>query len=98
MHTPKDSMCAVSNPHLSSAAGFGTLLSQVAGFHRAVPSTTLDKAGMQLLDDYSRKSSFVNTRLPLFTNPLWTFGMITGKIRILICTGVELFEKFTQAF
>ena len=30
------------------AAGFGTLLSQVAGFHRAVPSTTLDKACMQL--------------------------------------------------
>jgi len=24
-------------------AGFGTLLSQVAGLHRAVPSTTLDK-------------------------------------------------------
>jgi len=24
-------------------AGFGTLLAQVAGFHRAVPSTTLDK-------------------------------------------------------
>jgi len=35
----------VSNPHLSFAAGFGTLaLCQVAGFHRAVPSTTLDKA------------------------------------------------------
>ena len=29
------------------AAGFGTTLSQVAGFHRAVPSTTLDKACMQ---------------------------------------------------
>ena len=42
-------MCAQSNPHLSFAAGFGTLLSQVAGFHRAVPSTTLDKACMQLL-------------------------------------------------
>ena len=41
-------MCAVSNPHLSFAAGFGTTLSQVAGFHRAVPSTTLDKACMQL--------------------------------------------------
>ena len=40
-------MCAVSNPHLSFAAGFGTTLSQVAGFHRAVPSTTLDKACMQ---------------------------------------------------
>ena len=29
------------------AAGFGTTLSQVAGFHRAVPSTALDKACMQ---------------------------------------------------
>ena len=40
-------MCALSNPHLSFADGFGTLNKQVAGFHRAVPSTTLDKAGMQ---------------------------------------------------
>ncbi len=31
------------------AAGFGTTLLQVAGFHRAVPSTTLDKASMQFL-------------------------------------------------
>ena len=59
-------MCAVSNPHLSSAAGFGTLLTQVAGFHRAVPSTALDKAGMQLLDDYSRNLSFVKAFIPLF--------------------------------
>ena len=29
------------------AAGFSTLPKQVAGFHRAVPSTTLDKAYMQ---------------------------------------------------
>jgi hypothetical protein len=34
---------ASQKPHLSITAGFGTLLSQVAGFHRAVPSTTLDK-------------------------------------------------------
>ena len=45
-HT-EDPMCVISNPHLSSAAGFGTLLTQVAGFHRAVPSTALDKACMQ---------------------------------------------------
>jgi len=73
MHTPKDSMCAVSNPHLSSAAGFGTLPDrslQVAGFHRAVPSTALDKACMQLLDDYSRILSFVKSYLSLFTIPL----------------------------
>ena len=46
-------MCCQSNPYLSFAAGFGTTLfthrsKQVAGFHRAVPSTTLDKASMQL--------------------------------------------------
>ena len=45
-HT-EDPMCVVSNPHLSFAAGFSTLNEQVAGFHRAVPSTTLDKANMQ---------------------------------------------------
>ena len=40
----------VSNPHLSFAAGFGTTQNlQVAGFHRAVPSTTLDKACMQFV-------------------------------------------------
>ena len=45
--TPKIRCASVSNPHLSFAAGFGTLYKQVAGFHRAVPSTTLDKACMQ---------------------------------------------------
>ena len=45
-HT-ENPMCALSNPHLSFADGFGTLNKQVAGFHRAVPSTTLDKASMQ---------------------------------------------------
>ena len=42
------------------AAGFGTLNKQVAGFHRAVPSTTLDKASMQfqfILLVFSRKST-----------------------------------------
>jgi hypothetical protein len=48
-HT-EDPMCVVSNPHLSFAAGFSTLNEQVAGFHRAVPSTTLDKADMQFAD------------------------------------------------
>ena len=45
--TPKIRCALLSNPHLSFAAGFGTLYKQVAGFHRAVPSTTLDKACMQ---------------------------------------------------
>ncbi len=42
------------------AAGFGTLSKQVAGFHRAVPSTTLDKASMQfvsILLFFERKST-----------------------------------------
>jgi hypothetical protein len=42
------------------AAGFGTTLSQVAGFHRAVPSTTLDKACMQfdhILSYFLQKST-----------------------------------------
>ena len=52
-------VCYLSNPHLSFAAGFGTTLSQVAGFHRAVPSTALDKACMQfdhILHDFSHLS------------------------------------------
>ena len=39
------------------AAGFGTTLSQVAGFHRAVPSTTLDKACMQFATLFYTKLS-----------------------------------------
>jgi len=44
------------------AAGFGTTLSQVAGFHRAVPSTTLDKASMQfdhILSHFRKKSTLI---------------------------------------
>ena len=40
-------MCALSNPHLSLPPDLAPCKKQVAGFHRAVPSTTLDKAGMQ---------------------------------------------------
>ena len=47
MHTSKDSTCASIESSSFVAVGFGTTLSQVAGFHRAVPSTTLDKACMQ---------------------------------------------------
>ena len=51
-------------------AGFGTLYTQVAGLHRAVPSTTLDKvfncygASISAFFDMSRKS--VQTREKLF--------------------------------
>ena len=57
---------------------------QVAGFHRAVPSTTLDKACMQFLyillrfTDLSRAFSTFSDAL--FTNLLWTFPAVTGKI------------------
>ena len=40
-------MCTSIESSSLVAAGFGTLKIQVAGFHRAVPSTTLDKASMQ---------------------------------------------------
>ena len=61
MHTSRHSTCAVSNPHLSFAAGFGTLaFCQVAGFHRAVPSTTLDKAVCNFLIYYKDFFKIVN--------------------------------------
>ena len=55
LHTPKDPMCASIESSSLVADGFGTTFKgayatlQVAGFHRAVPSTTLDKASMQFL-------------------------------------------------
>jgi len=42
-------MCVSIRSSSFVAAGFGTLKIQVAGFHRAVPSTTLDKASMQFV-------------------------------------------------
>ena len=50
-------------------AGFGTLLSQVAGLHRAVPSTTLDKDSIVLPYKqiyYTRFSAKVNGFFGLF--------------------------------
>ena len=54
-------MCASIESSSFVAAGFGTLKIQVAGFHRAVPSTALDKASMQfvyILLIFSEKSIF----------------------------------------
>ena len=66
------------------AAGFGTTLSQVAGFHRAVPSTALDKACMQLPDDYTSFPVFVkgfrHFLITKFTIPLWTFLVKADKM------------------
>jgi len=50
------------------AAGFGTLIIQVAGFHRAVPSTTLDKACMQF--------QYI---LPVFTGMSTFFSLFPEK-------------------
>ena len=48
------------HPHLSIyTAGFGTLLTQVAGLHRAVPSTTLDKV-YSIVRVFYRVSAFLS--------------------------------------
>ena len=62
-------MCASIESSSLVAAGFGTTLSQVAGFHRAVPSTTLDKASMQ----------FVYILL-IFSQKSMVFSIITRKV------------------
>ena len=100
-HTPTIRCVYLSNPHLSFAAGFGTTLSQVAGFHRAVPSTTLDKACMQfqvlILQIFSHLSTpkTLFFRRKLFIIPLWTFLPKTDMISILFI-GAEWFEKSAQ--
>lgn len=47
-------MCVFIESSSFVAAGFSTLFQQVAGFHRAVPSTALDKACMQFRILYHR--------------------------------------------
>ena len=82
------------------AAGFGTTLTQVAGFHRAVPSTALDKAYMHfdhILSYFSHLSTpfclfFQNN---LFIIRLWTFLPINGIIS-LILLGDEALEEFAE--
>ena len=59
-------MCVLSNPHLSLPPDLAPhkrnlqseIPQQVAGFHRAVPSTTLDKAYMQF-PHYSTRKSYI---------------------------------------
>ena len=83
------------------AAGFGTTHPQVAGFHRAVPSTTLDKAYMQF--DHIL-SYFLHLSTPiclffqniLFIIHLWTFQPITGMITS-IKQGDEFLEKTSKS-
>jgi len=67
---------------------------QVAGFHRAVPSTALDKAGMQFCHILLYHDPFVNSFSmacgKMFIIPLWTFHPVTAKIGAVF-QGVELF-------
>jgi len=70
------------------AAGFGTLNKQVAGFHRAVPSTTLDKACMQFVGYYIGFLCFVKCFSSFFDNKVhnsivdfyWKYDTITSEI------------------
>ena len=83
-------MCVISNPHLSFADGFGTLNKQVAGFHRAVPSTTLDKANMQFSNILLYFVEMSSVFLKKFTSSLWTNAENTG---IIVSKGVDPHAK-----
>ena len=74
---------------------------QVAGFHRAVPSTALDKACMQfehILQVFFHLSS-PNLSIfdRLFIILLWTFPENTGMI-LITKLGVERFEESSKKF
>ena len=79
-------MCSIESSSVV-AAGFGTTLTQVAGFHRAVPSTTLDKAYMQF-DHILSYFSHLSTPFSLFFQNnlliihLWTFPAKNGIITL----------------
>ena len=60
-------MCAKSNPHLSLPPDLAPCMTQVAGFHRAVPSTALDKAFMQLPEYFTRKPEKVNPQFDILS-------------------------------
>ena len=63
------------------AAGFGTLKNQVAGFHRAVPSTTLDKACMQFVIYFTRNLQKVNIFLIFLQESLhFLYGLFHKKL------------------
>ena len=77
-------MCCIESSSFV-AVGFGTLYKQVAGFHRADPSTALDKAVCNFLiysTDFIRKvKTFFDFLLEkIFTNLIWTFYVFAGKI------------------
>ena len=82
------------------AVGFSTTLTQVAGFHRADPSTTLDKANINF-DIILSYFTFLSTpaRLfflkNLFIISLWTFLEKNGIMTVLLI-GDETLEKLTQ--
>ena len=64
-------------------AGFGTLLAQVAGLHRAVPSTTLDKV-FNCDIHYNSFHRFVNRPGKDFLHFIpekWYYANIPGRCR-----------------
>ena len=69
-----------------SFAGFGTLRPQVAGFHWAVPSTTLDKA-VQLYLDYTKTAANVKHLLSISAN----FSRLSGGRPVNTSSSIEMF-------
>ena len=69
-----------------SFAGFGTLRPQVAGFHWAVPSTTLDKA-VQLYLDYTKTAANVKHLLSISAN----FPRLSGGRPVNTSSSIEMF-------
>ena len=63
------------------AAGFGTLRLQVAGFHRAIPSTTLDKAYIEFRYTLQDFWEFVKTFLSLSSKcSYFRYGLFLFKL------------------
>ena len=69
-------------------AGFGTLHTQVAGLHRAVPSTTLDKA-VQLYPDYTKPAGKVKRKVLISAKfPVYLSGnppILHAEQNVYIC-------------
>ena len=96
MHTSRHSTCAISNPHLSFAAGFGTLaLYQVAGFHRAGPSTALDKAVCSLHIHFTQILAFVKSFCKFYLQ-LCNRLFLELVLQLVYHKGVEFYEGFAQ--
>ena len=99
MHTPTDSMCALSNPHLSFAAGFGTffLSDRLPGFIGPFPPPLLIRLyavfGEYLTDFFEKVKGYLIN----FSHKCSQFPYGLFCINLLKWThhspGVEFFEK-----